>query len=64
MTVLTDAFFDRDASRAQDLLGKVLRVHLSAQVIETGAYYKREKASHAARAWQTDKDYFLSKRQA
>lgn len=47
-------FFNRDAKTvAKALLGKVIvhRVNgldLAAQVIETEAYYKREKASHAA----------------
>jgi len=47
-------FFDRDARRvAKDLLGKVIRrrhgeVWLSARIIETEAYYRREKGSHAS----------------
>ena len=47
-------FFDRDAQEvARDLLGKVL-IHLhngcwlAAQIIETEAYYKSEKGSHAS----------------
>ncbi len=51
--MLSDDFFDRDAQVvAQELLGKLLRVKcgnlwLSAQIIETEAYYKKEKASHS-----------------
>ncbi len=51
---LKNVFFDRDAQTvAQDLLGKVLRVKyrnivLSAQIIETEAYYIHEKASHSS----------------
>ncbi len=47
-------FFDRDAATvARELLGKVLRhkvrgLYLAAQVIETEAYYTREKGSHAS----------------
>lgn len=51
--MLIDDFFDRDASIvAKELLGKVLRVKyqnvwLSAMIIETEAYYRHEKGSHA-----------------
>ncbi len=53
-TPLGSLFFDRDAQRlAQALLGKVLfhRVEgcwLAAEIIETEAYYRSEKASHAS----------------
>ncbi len=52
--MLTAAFFDRDAQTvAKDLLGKVLRrrfegVWLSVAIVETEAYYRREKGSHAS----------------
>ena len=53
--MLTQAFFDRDASVvAKELLGKVLCHHyrghtwLKAQLIETEAYYLKDKASHAS----------------
>ena len=51
---LADAFFDRDAQTlAKDLLGKVIRhrvgdLWLSARIIETEAYYREEKGSHAS----------------
>ncbi|AIY41674.1 DNA-3-methyladenine glycosylase II [Collimonas arenae] len=51
---LPDAFFDRDAQvLARDLLGKVIRhrvgeLWLSARIIETEAYYRDEKGSHAS----------------
>lgn len=51
---LPDAFFNRDSSTvARDLLGKVLRRYyrgkcLSAQIIETEAYYLHDKASHSS----------------
>lgn len=51
---LPQHFFDQDAKQlALQLLGKVLRVKyrklwLSAQIIETEAYYIHEKASHSA----------------
>ncbi|UTW06560.1 DNA-3-methyladenine glycosylase [Pseudomonas benzenivorans] len=51
---LRDAFFDRDAQTlARELLGKVIRhrvdgLWLSAQIIETEAYYCAEKGSHAS----------------
>ena len=51
---LSDAFFDRDAQTlARALLGKVIRhridgLWLSAQIIETEAYYCAEKGSHAS----------------
>ena len=52
--ILSPQFFDRDAVLvAQDLLGKVIyhrhrEQWLSAQVIETEAYYLEEKGSHAS----------------
>ena len=52
--IIESAFFNRDASLvAQELLGKVLRHKyqgqwLSAQIIETEAYYTCEKASHSS----------------
>jgi DNA-3-methyladenine glycosylase len=52
--MLERSFFDRDACRvARELLGKVLRhrvdgVWLSAAIIETEAYYRREQGSHAS----------------
>jgi DNA-3-methyladenine glycosylase len=52
--VLPPAFFNRSAlTVAQELLGKVLRVKngtlwLSARIIETEAYFTREKGSHAS----------------
>lgn len=58
--MLTQEFFDRDAEVvAKDLLGKVLRVKhertwLSAMIIETEAYYRAEKGSHASLGY-TDK---------
>lgn len=51
---LKKSFFDRDAQLvAQELLGKVLTVWdndmwLSAMIIETEAYYREEKGSHAS----------------
>lgn len=51
---LADAFFDRDACLvARELLGKVIRhrvgeLWLSAQIIETEAYYLEDKGSHAS----------------
>ncbi|MHA6495216.1 DNA-3-methyladenine glycosylase [Pseudomonas borbori] len=51
---LNDAFFDRDAQLvARELLAKVLRhrqgdLWLSARIIETEAYYRDEKGSHAS----------------
>jgi len=54
MRILTPAFFNRTPTIvAQDLLGKIIRVQykdiwLSAQIIETEAYYKKEKGSHAS----------------
>jgi DNA-3-methyladenine glycosylase len=53
-SILTASFFDRDAQEvARDLLGKVIHVNqagqwLQVQIIETEAYYRREKASHAS----------------
>jgi len=63
--LLPDSFFDRDAQVvARDLLGKVIRHHishdtghrsgglwLSARIIETEAYYLAEKGSHASLGW-------------
>jgi DNA-3-methyladenine glycosylase len=52
--ILTSSFFDRDAQAlAKDLIGKVIRVKyariwLSAMIIETEAYYLKEKGSHAS----------------
>ncbi|MEQ8982608.1 MAG: DNA-3-methyladenine glycosylase, partial [Deltaproteobacteria bacterium] len=52
--MLPPDFFDRDARTvAQALLGKVLRrrygdLWLSAAIVETEAYYRREKGSHAS----------------
>jgi len=54
MRPLPDAFFDRDAEQvARELVGMVLRrrmgqLWLSARIIETEAYYLREKGSHAS----------------
>ncbi len=52
--MLDTAFFDRDACTvARALLGKVLRrrwqaVWLACRIIETEAYYRREKGSHSS----------------
>jgi len=52
--MLTSKFFNRDAQQvAKDLLGKVMRmkyknIMLSAQIIETEAYYLDDKSSHAS----------------
>ena len=52
--ILEKSFFNRDACEvAKDLLGKVIRHKigdnwLSAKIIETEAYYKHEKGSHAS----------------
>lgn len=52
--IMNSAFFDRDAQQvAKELLGKILYVWdrdmwLSAMIIETEAYYREEKASHAS----------------
>lgn len=52
--ILPPSFFDRDACElARSLLGMVLRVRhgeclLSARIIETEAYYREEKGSHAS----------------
>lgn len=52
--MLRDIFFDRDTCLvARDLLGVVIRrrigdMWLAAQIIETEAYYKEEKGSHAS----------------
>jgi len=54
MPVLAQSFFNQDACViAQQLLGKVIRrkygqYYLSAQIIETEAYYLDEKGSHAS----------------
>jgi len=54
VNILAADFFDRDAQKvARDLLGKVIHVNqaeqwLQVQIIETEAYYRREKASHAS----------------
>ncbi|MGH8433945.1 MAG: DNA-3-methyladenine glycosylase [Pseudomonas sp.] len=51
---LPASFFDRDAQTvARDLLGKVIRhrigeLWLAARIIETEAYYRAEKGSHAS----------------
>ena len=51
---LPASFFDRDACLlARELLGKVIRHHhqglwLSARIIETEAYYREERGSHAS----------------
>ena len=51
---LSAAFFERDAQLvAIDLLGKLLchrvgKLWLTAKIIETEAYYRKEKASHAS----------------
>lgn len=52
--MLSKSFFNRDSQIvAQELLGKILRhyyhgIWLSAQIIETEAYYLTDKASHAS----------------
>jgi DNA-3-methyladenine glycosylase len=52
--LLGPSFFDRDAGVvARDLIGKVLRRRLgacwlAAQIVETEAYYRRERGSHAS----------------
>ena len=54
MSPLPDSFYDRDARVvARELLGKVIRHHcqgiwLSAMIVETEAYYQRERGSHAS----------------
>ncbi|MDX2503124.1 MAG: DNA-3-methyladenine glycosylase [Gammaproteobacteria bacterium] len=54
MMILPGSFFDQDAcTLAKQLLGKVIRKRyrsywLSAQIIETEAYYMEEKGSHAS----------------
>ena len=56
---LTPEFFDRDPqSVAKELLGKLIQVKhdnqlLSAQIIETEAYYIDDKASHASLGFTT-----------
>lgn len=55
--MLIYSFFNRDPQIvARELLGKVLRhfyndIWLSAQIIETEAYYIHDKASHASLGW-------------
>jgi DNA-3-methyladenine glycosylase len=55
--ILDSHFFDRDPQIvAKALLGKVLKhfyqdIWLSAQIIETEAYYIHDKASHASLGW-------------
>jgi DNA-3-methyladenine glycosylase len=52
--MLLKSFFNRDSCEvAKDLLGKIIRfrnsdIWLSSQIIETEAYYKNEKGSHAS----------------
>lgn len=52
--MIQDIFFNRDAVEvAKDLIGKVIRVRhqslwLCAMIIETEAYYREEKGSHAS----------------
>lgn len=54
MTALPNTFFNRDACQlARELIGKVIRrklgrLWLSARIIETEAYYREEKGSHAS----------------
>ncbi len=54
MTILRNSFFNQEScSLAKQLLGKVIRrkyrqYWLSAQIIETEAYYLEEKGSHAS----------------
>lgn len=54
MAILPLSFFDQDAcTLAKQLLGKIIRRKygndwLSAQIIETEAYYQEEKGSHAS----------------
>lgn len=54
MSILPTSFFDQDAcALAQQLLGKIIRrkygaYWLSARIIETEAYYLKEKGSHAS----------------
>ena len=60
MNIIDADFFDKDAcSVAQSLLGKLIRrkynnTWLSAQIIETEAYYQTDKGSHASLGY-TDK---------
>lgn len=57
MTMLPNEYFNKDASElARNLLGKVIcrilpSLTLYAQIIETEAYYKHEKGSHASLGW-------------
>lgn len=54
MSMLTTTFFNRDACDvARSLLGKIIRhkyngIWLAARIIETEAYYKHERGSHAS----------------
>jgi len=58
--LLENSFFNQDACKvAKSLIGKVIRrkyknIWLSAQIIETEAYYLREKSSHSSLG-KTDK---------
>ena len=60
MAILPNTFFDRDACAvARSLLGKIIRhkykgIWLAARIIETEAYYKHERGSHASLGY-TDK---------
>jgi DNA-3-methyladenine glycosylase len=56
-TVITNDFFDRDAQIvAKNLIGKVIchkvgDIWLQAMIIETEAYYMKDRASHASKGW-------------
>ena len=60
MPILPNTFFDGDACAvARSLLGKIIRhkyngIWLAARIIETEAYYKHERGSHASLGY-TDK---------
>lgn len=62
MSLVPDVFFDRDARRvACGLLGKVLRRRwrgrwLAAQIVETEAYFRRERGSHASLGWSPSRE--------
>ena len=66
MPILPNTFFDGDACAvARYLLGKVIRhkyngIWLAARIIETEAYYKHERGSHASLGY-TDKRKGASK---
>lgn len=68
MKVLDAGFFDRDAGEAaRALLGKVVRhrrrrggVWLAARIVETEAYYGRERASHASLGWSPSRRALFS----